>query len=198
MQATTDPVPRLSVINLLLQPIRVIPKPILFIPSIRNNFTSALVGNDESENGEGEEKNDEDKHDEEVEPEEPRHAAARADEAGEWDEHEEDAERDDGLLQPPLALGGALLAQPHSGHQDRDGEEEGQEVQESDHVVAEPNHDERMNEKIIMEQVFWERMIVIWDCIHMRVYKYIVHMRVVFVVSCNCWQYFEILLHTPR
>lgn len=152
MQATTDPVPRLSVINLLLQPIRVIPKPILFIPSIRNNFTSALVGNDESENGEGEEKNDEDKHDEEVEPEEPRHAAARADEAGEWDEHEEDAECDHRLLQPPLALGGALLAQPHSGHQDRDGQEEGEEVKESDNIVAEPNHDESMRDKYLQKK----------------------------------------------
>lgn len=83
LQATPDPVPRLSVVNPLLQPVRVIPKPILLIPSIRHNFASALVGDNEGEDGEGEEKNDEDEHDEEVEPEEPRHATARADEAGE-------------------------------------------------------------------------------------------------------------------
>ena len=83
LQATLDPVPRFSVVHPFLQPTGVIPEPILLVASVRDDLTSALVGDNEGKDGEGEENNDEQEHHEQVEPEEPCHATARADEAGE-------------------------------------------------------------------------------------------------------------------
>lgn len=53
-QATLDLAPVLTVIDPLLQPIRVIPQSILLVSSPRNNLSNALVGDDECEDCEAE------------------------------------------------------------------------------------------------------------------------------------------------
>ena len=70
LQATLNIVPILGIGNPLLQPIGVITKPILLIPTIRQGLPSSLVGNSDKD-GKHEEKNYEDEHDQKVEPEEP-------------------------------------------------------------------------------------------------------------------------------
>lgn len=119
-KATLDLIPVLGAVDPLLQPVRIVPKPVLLVPFLGKHFAGAFVGDGEGEDGESEQDDDEEEHDEEVDPEEPRDSAAGADEAGERDQHEENAENDDGLVQKLLALGAALLAQPHSGYDDRD------------------------------------------------------------------------------
>ena len=98
LQATPDLIPILITINPLLQPIRIIPQPVLLIPPAGNSLAGAGICHHKGENGETEEDHDEDEHDEEVDPEKPSHAAARADEAGEGDDGEEDSEGDDRLF----------------------------------------------------------------------------------------------------
>lgn len=106
----------------------VIPKLVRLIPSAGNHLAGALISDGKGEDGETEQEDDEDEHDEKVEPEEPGHAAARADEACEWDHHEEDAEGDDWALEELFAFCGGLAGEPDSGAEDWDGEEEGYEV----------------------------------------------------------------------
>ena len=68
MQAALDPVPRLSVVDPFLQPVGVIPEPVLLVPSTRKGFTGTLVGDNEGEDGEGEDEDNEEEHGKEVEP----------------------------------------------------------------------------------------------------------------------------------
>ena len=71
LQATLNIVPILGIGNPLLQPIGVITKPILLIPTTRQGLPSTLVGNSKGKDGKHEEKNYEEEHDQKVEPEEP-------------------------------------------------------------------------------------------------------------------------------
>ncbi|KAM1191529.1 hypothetical protein ACFX2I_011980 [Malus domestica] len=50
----------------LLQPLRLVPEPVLFVPFPGKYFSSAFVGDSE-----GEEDHDEEEHDEEVDPQQP-------------------------------------------------------------------------------------------------------------------------------
>lgn len=127
-QTTPYLVPVLSTTHPLLQPVRVIPELVLLIPFARHHLPGPLVGDREREYGKAEQEHDEEEHDEEVEPEEPGDAATGAEEAGEGDDHEEDAEGDGGALEEFLALGGGLAGEPDAGAEDGDGEEEGYEV----------------------------------------------------------------------
>lgn len=79
LKATLDSIPCFGVIHSFLQPVRVITKPILFIPSSRQNLPCAFISNNEGEDGEGEDDNDEQEHNEEVNPEEPCDSATGAD-----------------------------------------------------------------------------------------------------------------------
>lgn len=62
LQTALDPVPVLGVVNPLLQPIGVIPEPILLIPLPRQNLSGTLVSDHKGEDGEAEEKHDQEKH----------------------------------------------------------------------------------------------------------------------------------------
>lgn len=139
-QAALDPIPILSIADSFLQPVRVITDAVLLIPSIGQNLSGAAVGDGEGEDGEAEPEEYEEEHGAKVEPEEARDAAASADETGDGDEHEEDSENDDWFVEETLALGGCIFAEPDSGGEDGDREEEGEEVEDSDKVIATLNH----------------------------------------------------------
>ena len=129
LKAAPDLVPVLGVLDPFLQPVGVIPKPVLLVPSPGDGLPGALIGDDEGEDGEAEEDEDEDEHGEEVDPEQPGDAAAGADEPREGDHEEEHPDRDDRSGEVPLALGAVrALAQPDPRAQDRDREQEGDEV----------------------------------------------------------------------
>jgi len=119
-QTALDPVPILIAVDSPLQPIRVIADVVLFIPSIRQNLAGAAVRDGEREDGEAEAEENEEEHGAEVEPEEAGDAAASADETGDGDEHEEDAEDDDWLVEETLALGGCIFPEPDPGGEDGD------------------------------------------------------------------------------
>jgi len=114
-QATLDLIPVLIISHSLLQPVGVITETVLLVPSLRHHFAGAFVGDNESEDGEAEEDEDQDEHDEQVDPEEPCHAAARADQPRQGDQHEEHAEDDDGHVQKPVTLGSPLVFEPDPG-----------------------------------------------------------------------------------
>lgn len=139
-QAALDLVPVLGAVDPLLQPVRVIPELVLLVPFTGQGLPGALVGDHEGEDGEGEEEEDEEEHDEEVDPEEPGDAAARAHEARDGHHHEEHPERDDRLLEELLAVGVGTPGEPYAGPEDGDGEEERDEVEDADQVVAEAEH----------------------------------------------------------
>lgn len=139
-ETALDFFPVLAVVNPILEPIGVIAELVLLVALAGDGVAGAFVGDDEGEDSEGEEDDDEKEHDEEVEPEEPGDAAAGADEAGEGDDHQENAEDDHRLLQKLLADAVALPAQPDSGAEDRNRQQERYEVQDSDQVVAQSHH----------------------------------------------------------
>lgn len=123
LKTTLNSVPGLSVVHSLLQPVRVIAEPILLIPSVGQRFACAFVGDNEGKDGEGEDENDEQEHDQQVDPEKPSDAAARADEPSQRHQQKEDAEHDHRLLEPSLAVGIGLPAEPNAGDQNGDREE---------------------------------------------------------------------------
>lgn len=120
MQATLNLVPILGIANPLLQPIGVITEPVLLIPTIGHGLPSTLVGNSKDKDGKDEEKNYEEEHDQKVEPEEPRNTATSSDQASYGDHHEKNAECDDGFVEPTLARGVGLSAQPYPSTEDWD------------------------------------------------------------------------------
>lgn len=63
LQATPDLPPILAVVHSLLQPIRVVPQLVLFVPSIGHDFARAFVGDNEGEDCEAKEEHDEQEHD---------------------------------------------------------------------------------------------------------------------------------------
>lgn len=113
---------------------------VLLIPSIRQNLAGAAVSDGECEDGEAEPEEYKEEHGAEVEPEEAGDAATSADEAGDGDEHEEDPEDDDWLVEETLALGGGIFAEPEPGGENGDREEEGEEVEDPEEVVATLDH----------------------------------------------------------
>ncbi|ONK69678.1 uncharacterized protein A4U43_C05F25580 [Asparagus officinalis] len=135
-QTAPDLPPILGALDPLLQPVGVVPEPVLLVASPGDNLAGSLVGDDEGEDGEAEEEDDEEEHDEEVDPEEEGVAAAGADEAAEGDDEEEDADGDDGGLQELLAVGGGAVGEPDAAGEDRDREDEDDQVQDPDEVVA--------------------------------------------------------------
>ena len=119
LQTALDPVPILVIIDPLRKPIGVIPQLVLLVAFAGDSLAGAFVGDNESEDSEADEQEDEDEHDEEVYPEVPREAAG-ANDAGDGDDEEEDAEGNYGFFEEALALGGASLGEPYAGHQDWD------------------------------------------------------------------------------
>ena len=91
LEATPNPVPRVGVVHSLLQPVGVIPEPVLLIPSIGKGLTSTFVGDNEGEDGERKGEKDEQEHDQEVEPEEPRDTTTCANETGQRHHQKEHA-----------------------------------------------------------------------------------------------------------
>jgi hypothetical protein len=141
VQAALDLVPVLVVVDPLLEPVGVVSEAVLLVAAAGDDLSGALVGDGEGEDSEDGEEEDEEEHDEQIEPEEPGDLAARADQPRQGHHHEEDAEHDHGLLEPALALGVGLVAQPYPAGEDRDREHEGQQVQETHEVVADAKHD---------------------------------------------------------
>lgn len=96
--------PVLVTVHTFLQPIRVISKSILFIPSLRNFLPCAFVSDNKGENRETEDEEDQEEHDEEIRPEKPRDSATRTDQTNDRYDHEEDSESDHGLVEKTLTL----------------------------------------------------------------------------------------------
>lgn len=112
-------------------------------------FSGAFIRHRERKYSETEQQDNEQEHDEQVRPEKPRHATTRADDAGDGDEHEEDADGDDWLLQEALAFSCALAGKPDSGDEDGDGEDECDDVKDSDEIVAEFHHFESARIEVV-------------------------------------------------
>jgi len=68
-QTTPDLFPVLGAINSLLQPVGVVPQPVLLVSSARDDFSGTLVGDDESEDSEAKQYDDQEKHDQQIGPE---------------------------------------------------------------------------------------------------------------------------------
>ena len=62
LEAAPDPVPVLGVLDPLLQPVGVVPEPVLLVPPPRDGLPGALVCHNEGEDGEAEEDDDESRH----------------------------------------------------------------------------------------------------------------------------------------
>ena len=141
LEAAADLGPVLRVLDPPLQPGGVIPEAVLLVPPAGDDPPGALFGDDEGEDGEGEEEQDEEEEREEVEPEEAGGAAERARQAREGEHEEERAQRDDGPLQEPLAVGGGrAVAEPRAAPQRDDSEDQHARVQEAQQAVAAPHH----------------------------------------------------------
>ena len=103
-ETTPNLIPVLVTVHTFLQPVRVISKPILFIPSLGNFLPCAFVSDNKGENRETEDEEDQEEHDEEVRPEKPRDSATRTDQTSDRYDHEEDSESDHGLVEKTLTL----------------------------------------------------------------------------------------------
>ena len=139
-KATLNFVPVLGTVNPFLQPVRVITKPILLITTIREDFSGTFVCDSEGKNGESEEYNDEEEHDEKVNPEKPWDSTESSNDSSDRDEQEEDTENDNWCVEKLLTLAIPLVSKPYSSDYDRDWENKGENVENSNQVVAAPNH----------------------------------------------------------
>lgn len=141
-QAAPDLIPILSAIHSLLQPVRVITQSVLFITSSGHNFTRPFVRHNESEDCEAKEEHNQQEHYHQVQPKQPRDSTTRANQTGQGDDHQEDAENDDGFVEKLLTFRHPLIRQPDSGPENRNRQNESQNIQDSDQVVTQPKHSE--------------------------------------------------------
>lgn len=123
-----------------MQPIRVVPQPVLLVPPPRNDFSGALISDNKREDGETKDNDDEKEHDDEVEPEEEGDAAPSADEASEGDNKEENSKKYNRLFKELLAVSGGAAGEPDAAGNDGDGEKQRDEIETSNDIVAHSNH----------------------------------------------------------
>lgn len=103
-ETTPNLIPVLVAVHTFLQPVRVISKSILFIPSPRNLLACAFVSNDKGENRYGEDEENQEEHDKEVSPEKPCDSATGTNQTSDCYNHEENSESDHGFVQETLTL----------------------------------------------------------------------------------------------
>ena len=103
-ETTPNPPPVLVTVHTFLQPVRVISKSILFIPSPRNLLSCALVSHNKGENSYGEDEENQEEHDKEVSPEKPCDSATGTDQTNDRYNHEENSESDHGFVEETLTL----------------------------------------------------------------------------------------------
>lgn len=105
-----DHPPILPIAHPLLQPVRVVPQPILLVSLPRYRLADALVRHDQGEDGEGSHGKDQQEEEEDVDAEEDGVPEARADDAQHRHDEKEDAHDEEGQLEEPLAFRGGLDA----------------------------------------------------------------------------------------
>ena len=103
-ETTPNLIPVLVTVHTFLQPVRVISKSILFIPSPRNLLSCALVSHNKGENSYGEDEENQEEHDKEVSPEKPCDSATGTDQTNDRYNHEENSESDHGFVEETLTL----------------------------------------------------------------------------------------------
>lgn len=111
------------------KPTRIVLQVIVKVVTVRERATGAFLSDGVSKNDEAYEGADDEEHDKEVEPHEEGVAIAGATKTSERDDHDGDADADEGPLEELETIGGVgTAAQPYAAADDGEGKEEGYEV----------------------------------------------------------------------
>lgn len=132
--------PILGAGDLVAEPVGEAVEAVLLVVAAGDGVAAVAARDDECEDEEDEEKGDQDGHAEEVERQQPLLVPVRANEAGEGNEEDEEAEDHHRPPERVDALVVRLRRQPDSGRDYRDRAEEGNEVQHRRDVVAHSSH----------------------------------------------------------
>lgn len=140
LKAALDLLPVARFVNLLLQPVRIVPQPVFFESPIRQHLPGALVGHNEGKDRDGEDEDYEQKHENKIDPQKECYPTAYADESRYGQQHEERAYSYNRPLQELLADWISLCCQPYPASQDDNREKERNDIDSPNNVIAETTH----------------------------------------------------------
>lgn len=123
-----------------MEPSGIITQFVLSVPFVTNNLSCRLVRDNERKDGENEEQQNEEEHDNKIQTEQACDSATGTHKTSDGDEKDEDAQNDDRRLQETVAIAAVLLGKPNTCSDDGDGEEEGEQVKNTQKAITQ-SHD---------------------------------------------------------